>query len=295
MEALLIFLTQSSPTPWIVALVCILIAIVVRRLLSEVPSSNPPLYETVPFVGGLLSFLKGPLNLVHNGYIAKGEVFTVPVLHKKMTFLIGPHVATHFFKSSDDLMSQDEVYKFNIPTFGPGVVYDVPHKIRGEQFRIFGEALKTESLMKYLPQFQHETVEFFSKWDNEGNVNLFEKLGQLTTFSAARTLLGREIREQLFDEVAELLHDLDAGLFSEKSLPRFYISSLGMVPISVIMPYLPIAAHRKRDESRRRLKNVFDSVIQKRRASGIKETDMLQHFIDSKLAGISSLTLSFAS
>lgn len=42
---------------------------------------------------------------------------------------------------------------------------------------------------------------------------------------------GREIREQMFEKVATLLHDLDEG----------------MIPITTIAPYLPIAAHRKRD------------------------------------------------
>ena len=36
----------------------------------------------------------------------------------------------------------------------------------------------------------------------------------------------------MFEKVAELLHDLDEG----------------MIPLTTIAPYLPIAAHRKRDK-----------------------------------------------
>ena len=36
----------------------------------------------------------------------------------------------------------------------------------------------------------------------------------------------------MFDEVASLIHDLD----------------MGMLPISVLAPYLPIPAHRRRDQ-----------------------------------------------
>jgi hypothetical protein len=43
------------------------------------------------------------------GYEQLGEVFTVPVAHKRVTFLIGPDVAPHFFKGTDDEMSQTEV------------------------------------------------------------------------------------------------------------------------------------------------------------------------------------------
>ncbi len=42
---------------------------------------------------------------------------------------------------------------------------------------------------------------------------------------------GREVRENLFRQVADLYHELDAG----------------MKPISVLFPYLPIKVHRNRD------------------------------------------------
>jgi hypothetical protein len=38
-----------------------------------------------------------------------GEVFTVPLLHKKMTFLLGPTASPHFFNGTDNQMSQTEV------------------------------------------------------------------------------------------------------------------------------------------------------------------------------------------
>lgn len=56
--------------------------------------------------------MQGPMSLMTEGYAKCGEVFTVPVLHKKITFLIGPHVSPHFFKANDDLLSQEEVRAF---------------------------------------------------------------------------------------------------------------------------------------------------------------------------------------
>lgn len=43
---------------------------------------------------------------------------------------------------------------------------------------------------------------------------------------------GREVREQLFSQVTALFHDLD----------------MGMLPVSVLLPYLPIPAHNRRDK-----------------------------------------------
>jgi sterol 14-demethylase len=134
---------------------------------------------------------------MEEGYAKLGDAFTVPVAHKRVTFLIGPDVAPHFFKATDEELSQTEVrpgthsswpdsnlplmtavlysthrasspllttpgdlrmqvYNFNVPTFGKGVVYDVDQKTRTEQFRFFTEALKKDRLAKYVPQFVAE-------------------------------------------------------------------------------------------------------------------------------------------
>lgn len=52
---------------------------------------------------------QGPMYLMKEGYSKFGDVFTVPVLHKRITFLIGPAVSPHFFKATDEEMSQTEV------------------------------------------------------------------------------------------------------------------------------------------------------------------------------------------
>jgi hypothetical protein len=52
---------------------------------------------------------------------------------------------------------------------------------------------------------------------------------------------GREIRENMFEQVADLLHDLDDG----------------MRPISVFFPYLPTDFHRRRDAARIQLGKIF--------------------------------------
>jgi hypothetical protein len=42
---------------------------------------------------------------------------------------------------------------------------------------------------------------YFSKWGETGVVDLKQEFSKLIALTAARTLLGREIREQLFDQV----------------------------------------------------------------------------------------------
>lgn len=108
--------------------------------------------------------------------------------------------------------------------------------------------------------------DYFSKWGESGEVDLKHELEQLIILTASRCLLGVEVRNQLFDDVSALFHDLDSG----------------MLPISVIFPYLPIPAHRRRDQARKKLAEIFGRIINSRKEAGKSENDMLQSFMDSK-------------
>ncbi|KAL4429571.1 hypothetical protein ABPG77_008620 [Micractinium sp. CCAP 211/92] len=264
---------QALPLPALLAAatgVVLLAAVVMRVLSNNFPGKAPPVEEGIPFIGGLIKFSKGPLPLMTEMYKKHGEVFTIPLLHKRMTFLVGPHVSSHFFNATDDKMSQTEVYNFNVPTFGKGVVYDVDQRVRSEQFRFVADALRTAKLRTYVPAFKQEAEAYFAQWGDEGVVDLMQAFSDLIILTASRTLLGREIRETMFKEVADLYHDLDDG----------------MRPISVIFPYLPTEFHRRRDAAREALRNIFAKVIKGRRESGVKEDDMLQTLIDSRYRNV---------
>jgi len=87
--------------------------------------------------------------------------------------------------------------------------------------------------------------DYFSKWGDSGEVDLKYELEHLIILTASRCLLGREVRDKLFDDVSALFHDLDNG----------------MLPISVLFPYLPIPAHRRRDRARKKLAEIFANII----------------------------------
>lgn len=227
---------------------------------------RPPVIKAFPLIGGLIRFLNGPIVMVREEYAKLGSVFTLNLLHRRITFFIGPEVSAHFFKAPESDLSQQEVYQFNVPTFGPGVVFDVDYSVRQEQFRFFTEALRVNKLRSYVDQMVFEAEDYFSKWGESGTVDLKYELEHLIILTASRCLLGREVRDKLFDDVSALFHDLDNG----------------MRPISVIFPYLPIPAHRQRDRARLRISEIFATIIKSRKCSGIAEDDMLQCFIDSK-------------
>ncbi|XXG52721.1 hypothetical protein AAC387_Pa03g0970 [Persea americana] len=248
-----------------------LATIVIAKLLSAFLISRgrkrlPPTVKGWPVLGGLARFMKGPIVMLKEEYPKLGSVFTLNLLNKNITFFIGPEVSSHFFKAPESDLSQQEVYQFNVPTFGPGVVFDVDYSVRQEQFRFFTESLRVTKLKSYVDQMVVEAEDYFSKWGDNGEVDLKYELEHLIILTASRCLLGREVRDKLFDDVSSLFHDLDNG----------------MLPISVIFPYLPIPAHRRRDRARKKLAEIFANIISSRKCAGKSENDMLQCFIDSK-------------
>ena len=188
----------------------------------------------------------------------------------RMTFLIGPEAQEAFCKASDEVLSQDEVYEFMKPVFGPGVVYDATKKRRQVQFSSMANGLRTSRLKGYVEKIEKETREFIADWGEEGELDLFKALSELTILTASRCLHGNDVREQLFREVSELYHDLDHGL----------------TPLTVFFPNAPTAAHKARNIARVKMVELFSKVIKSRRddpaMSGSDGTDILSIFMEMK-------------
>lgn len=228
---------------------------------------QPPSYNVgLPLIGNIVAFVRNPLGLVWEAYAKKGEVFTIRLGPKRLTFVIGPAASEAFFKASDTELNQSEPYRFSVPVFGKDVVYDADLPNRLQHFRVLSMTLRVNMLEMYVPMMIKEAEDYFAKWGNEGEVDLFKELSDLIILTGSRCILGREVRENLFGEVSMLIHDLDQG----------------MQPISVFMPHLPIKAHRKRDRARKRMAELFEPVIASRRSGNTKENDMLQWLVEAK-------------
>lgn len=247
--------------------------IAIFQLLTAEKSSKankatlPPCHNVgLPIIGNLLSFAASPLDLVWDGYTKKGEVFTIRLLHKRLTFLIGPTACETFFKASDLELDQSEPYRFSIPVFGKDVVYDAKLENRLQHFRILSMTLRVNQLETYVPLMVKEARDFFRSWKDSGQVDLFDELSRLIILTGSRCIMGKEVRDNLFGEVYHLIHDMDQG----------------MQPISVLANWLPIKPHRLRDRARKKLGELFEPIIDARRESKVKEDDMLQWLVDAR-------------
>lgn len=243
--------------------------VVVLKFISKRPKNSPPIAHVgLPIIGNYVEFAKQPVAFIEKCFKKYGSCYTVPMLHKNLTFLIGPEVSAPFFQMNDEQMSQSEVYGFMTPVFGKGVVYDAEIKQRQQQMQTMANGLKSARLRDYIPRIEKECRAYFSeKWGDSGECDLLEVLSELTILTSSRCLHGDDVRENLFADVARIYHDLDKGV----------------TPLSFFFPYAPTPAHKLRDQARQEMINIFSKIIKARREKGVTaedQSDILQLYID---------------
>ncbi|KAJ3696622.1 hypothetical protein LUZ61_000327 [Rhynchospora tenuis] len=226
----------------------------------------PPVVKSWPLVGPLYMLAKDPVNLIKKNYQKHGSVFTIKVLGRSVTLLIGPEVSRHFYTALDSEISQEELYKFSIPMFGPNVFFGAPMEIRQQQYLFLLQGLRPLMLRSYVNQIVAESQDYFSRWKYCGTVDIVQELDHLTTLTTARCLLGREVRANLNEEVSALIHNIAGGAH----------------PIGMFFPYLPLPSHIRRDRARNKLNLIFKNIINSRKTSPQLEVDLLQTLLESR-------------
>ncbi|XP_052157082.1 obtusifoliol 14-alpha demethylase-like [Oryza glaberrima] len=251
----------------------------VRRPITLNPKSKRPLPPVVNVIA-LLEHLprlctKGVIAVMHDLYTRFGSVFTVSLFGLKATFLVGPEVSAHFYQGMDSEISQGDLYEFTVPMFGKGVGFDIDNATRTEHLRFFIDAIKTSKLRNHVNSMVQEVEDYFAKWGENGIVDIKHEFEKLLMLISGHCLLGKEVRDNMFDEVFSLFHELDSGV------------GLG----SVIFPYIPIPSHIRRDKAHTKLAKIFSKIVRSRRDSNRPaEQDVLQYLIDSKHRDGSSTT-----
>ena len=67
----------------------------------------------------------------------------------RLTFLASPEAHGPFLSGTDKDLDQNEPYKFAVPLFGKGVVYDVDLSIRNQQLKFMRGSLKTDKMFLF--------------------------------------------------------------------------------------------------------------------------------------------------
>ena len=147
------------------------------------------------------------------------------------------------------------------------MAYDVPNHIFMEQKKFLKFGLTNEHFREYVGLVEDEVQMYLKKspfldhsldsvdgyqWRTFDPLHVME---EITILTAARTLLGKEVRANLDTSFSALYNDLDAGF----------------IPINLLLPNLPLPVNRRRDKAHQRMSRFFVDIIQKRKSQSSKE------------------------
>ncbi|KAL2918175.1 Lanosterol 14-alpha-demethylase [Polyrhizophydium stewartii] len=251
--------------------VAVLVLLAAMRSSKKAKNANePPVVPySLPIIGSALEYGKDPVNFLLANQAKYGECFTLILGGQKATFFLGPDGNHFLFNVPLANASAEGVYRtLTVPVFGAEVVYDVENAVFMEQKKFVKDALNTTAFRSYVPMIWEETVNFLKEWkENPGTLNIFEEMSELTIRTAARCLLGKEVRSQLHSNVAKLYHDLDAGL----------------APINLVFRWLPLPAYINRDRAHKIMTDLFTRILRERRANNdTNNQDLMQTLMNSR-------------
>ncbi|KAM9495668.1 lanosterol 14-alpha demethylase [Clarias gariepinus] len=227
----------------------------------------PYIPSSLPFLGHAIAFGKSPIEFLENAYEKYGPVFSFTMVGKTFTYLVGSEASALMFNSKNEDLNAEDVYShLTTPVFGKGVAYDVPNHVFLEQKKLLKTGLNVARFKQHVQLIEEETRQYFTRWGDSGEKNLFEGLSELIILTASRCLHGVEIRSVLTESVAQLYTDLDGG----------FTHAAWLLP-----QWVPLPSFRQRDRAHREIKQIFYKVIEKRRQSAKKQDDILQTLIDA--------------
>ncbi|KAK4889626.1 Lanosterol 14-alpha-demethylase [Elasticomyces elasticus] len=256
-------LTWTNATLSALALLALTIALnIVRQLLLRNPNEPPLVFHYIPFIGSTITYGMDPYTFFFTQRALHGDVFTFILLGKKTTVCLGTKGNDFILNGKLKDVNAEEIYSpLTTPVFGKDVVYDCPNAKLMEQKKFVKFGLTSSALRSYVQLIGEEVRQFFDRngvgkrfGGETGTLDIPPAMGELTTYTASRSLQGKEVRAKFDSSFADAVHDLDKG-FS---------------PINFQLPWAPLPHNRKRDIAQKKMTDTYLGIIQARREE-IKE------------------------
>lgn len=230
-------------------------------------NDRPPLVPYwVPWVGSAVAYGTQPYKFFESCRRQYGDVFSFVLLGRVMTVYLGPKGHEFVLNAKLADVSAEDAYKhLTTPAFGKGVLYDSPNWKLMEQKKFCKERLSGSAFRQYVPLIREETQNYFNQHlvGEEGVANVMKTQPEMTILTAARTLLGEEVRAMLDTSFAQLFVDLDKAF----------------TPINFVFPNLPLPHYKRRDQAQQKISGTYMELIKKRRQLG--DIDPNRDLIDS--------------
>ena len=184
---------------------------VARQLLVKKPNEPPVVFHWVPFIGSTIIYGMDPYTFFFDCRRKYGDVFTFILLGKKTTVCLGTKGNDFILNGKLRDVNAEEIYSpLTTPVFGKDVVYDCPNAKLMEQKKFVKFGLTSSALRSYVQLISQEVRTFFHPdaphkrfAAQTGTLDVPPAMGELTTYTASRSLQGKEVREKFDSSFAD--------------------------------------------------------------------------------------------
>ncbi|WP_280401795.1 cytochrome P450 [Nocardia carnea] len=233
--------------------------------------------------GHLEEFRTDPIALMRRVREECGDVGRFELAGRHVILLTGAEANEFFFRAADEDLDQAAAYPFMKPIFGEGVVFDASPERRKEM--LHNSALRGDQMRSHAATIEREVDRMIAGWGDEGEIDLLDFFAELTIYTSSACLIGTKFREELDSRFAHLYHNLERGTDA----------------LAYVDPYMPIESFRIRDESRAKLVELVQEIMDGRIANppagkedrdlldvlvSVKKEDGTPHFSASEITGI---------
>lgn len=222
-------------------------------------TNTPPVLSGAwPLLGHLLAFRQAPIATMQRVSDTCGEIGTLILGPQKVALLSGEQAHEAFFRAPDEQFDQAQAYPFMKPIFGAGVVFDA---VNPEQRRqaMKNQALRDTQMRGHAEGIAAETERMCARLGSEGEIDLLAFFSELTIYTSTACLIGKEFRDEITGEFAELFHELERGTDT----------------LAYVSPYLPLSSFRRRDRARAALVARIESIIERRNREKRRTSDLV--------------------
>ncbi len=223
----------------------------------------PVLPGSRPVVGHTLEFMKDRQSLLQKGFKTLGSIFALRLANRWTAVLIDPDYHQTFFLETDKKLSMHKSYRFLKAAFGE-VAFAGPPEMYTKHRPVLHKPFKSEKVPATIRIMQLEVQQWLDSLGEQGEIELTGEITALVQNVAAHALMGQDFRDHAGPDFWKLYLTISRSL--DPILP----------------PNLPLPKFIRREQARRKLREMLKPIIAERRVHPDRYDDFLQDFVNSR-------------
>uniref|UniRef100_A0A6B2L3G3 Cytochrome P450 n=1 Tax=Arcella intermedia TaxID=1963864 RepID=A0A6B2L3G3_9EUKA len=242
----------------------LIVVYLLYRLSVRKGSKYPPSVKAlwVPALGHVLGFGGDPVAFLMKQRKLVGDLFSFELFGRDVVFFGDTECYEAFYKAPATILSAAEAYKFTIPAFGKGVVYDMPHDKFMEQRRMIHNTLTVNNFKTFVGIMEEETEGYLKEtWTKPTDkIDFYKAVSDIVMRTSTRCLQGEQVRAVINDGYVGWMADIDHSL----SVFSFFF------------PNLPLPTFNKRNLARAKIGEIFKKILDHREKNGYTNNDFIE-------------------